>query len=140
MVQSKDIAFFIFVGSLFFVLSKIANISTSQWHINQDVSLILTSIVFTIILILVGWMSNIRDDFTFEVTPAKRCAGGPYMYSSNPELQKLCKNISPDEIAQYSCNPGFIGAPVHWNRTSMSDSHWENKMCDELSSVGPTVL
>lgn len=74
-------------------------------------------------------VANSSDNFTFELTPEKLCAGGPYMWG-NPEIAKLCSKYTPQQLSEYNCGVGFHGAPVHWERTDMSDKNWENHMCD----------
>ena len=38
----------------------------------------------------------------FSPCVSKRCAGGPYMYTSNPYLQSLCQGVSNEELSQVS--------------------------------------
>jgi len=80
------------------------------------------------------------DNFTFEVSEQKKCQGGPYMYSSDPELTEKCSKYSNEELAQYNCPSGYNGRPVHFDYTPMSDSLWENKMCDSVNYDTPCVL
>ena len=74
-------------------------------------------------------MEYSKDDFFFELTPEKHCDGGPYMWSSDPEKMKYCSQFSPEDLSQYSCGAGFHGRPVHWTRSDMSDSDWNNRIC-----------
>ena len=61
---------------------------------------------------------------------AKRCSGGPYMFSDNPRLRTACAGISSHDMAQCACGKGFKGKPVHFDYTPISDAKWSNEMCD----------
>jgi hypothetical protein len=55
-------------------------------------------------------MKKRKDNFHFEVTPAKRCSLGPYMTQSGPN-HELCKKMWGSEkgraqIAEYTCLNG----------------------------------
>ncbi len=58
----------------------------------------------------------------FSPCVSKRCAGGPYMYTSNPYLQSLCQGVSNTELAQVACGKGFHGRPVHFDYSGLSES------------------
>jgi hypothetical protein len=75
------------------------------------------SLIFTISawIILEVNKNNVwsKDNFLFEVTPEKRCDGGSYMYSSDPELQKLCGQFSNKDLSNYECSHGYTGRPIN---------------------------
>ena len=127
--KHKKNFFYILVVLIFYLMSKSSILISEKFLVSQDIMLIISSIIFTIILY---FFNNIiiKDSFYFELTPEKHCEGGPYMYSSNPIKKKFCSQFKPSDIKYFSCDKGFHGAPVHWSRTNMSDSNWENKMCD----------
>jgi hypothetical protein len=58
----------------------------------------------------------------FSPCVSKRCAGGPYMYTSNPYLQSLCQGVSNEELAQVACGKGFHGRPVHFDYSGLSEN------------------
>jgi len=98
-------------------------------------------VIFSVLLMLnIGLFYALKldsiDNFTFEVSPGKRCLGGEYMRSSNPELQKFCSDLPSEEIANYQCSYGNTGYPIHLNRDEMSDSKWKNNMCSENMGGG----
>ena len=130
MVSKKQIIFYILVFFIFFIIAKGSLYFSTILKINQDLSLLIGSLILTGVIFLLDKFEYTKDDFFFQVTPEKQCDGGPYMYSSNPEKQKLCSKFSKQDLAQYSCPSGFYGRPVHWQRNDMSDSHWNNTMCD----------
>lgn len=127
--SQKEIIFYVIIFLLFYVLSKSSGYVGTYFKLNNDVSLLLFSLVFTGVVFLLKNLGN-KDNFYFELTPEKHCEGGSYLYSSDPVKKKFCSQFSQSDIANYSCCNGFHGAPVHWERTSMSDDKWNNKMCD----------
>jgi hypothetical protein len=97
----------------------------------------------------------------FSPCVSKRCAGGPYMYTSNPYLQSLCQGVSNEELAQVACGKGFHGRPVHFDYSGLSESvspvtalsknmnkcakklqygAWGNALCDTPSTTSLCVL
>jgi len=94
----------------------------------------------------------------FSPCVSKRCAGGPYMYTSNPYLQALCQGVSNEELAQVACGKGFHGRPVHFDYSGLSESipvlskdlkkcgknlqygAWGNALCDTPSTTSLCVL
>ena len=85
------------------------------------------------------------ENFTFELTPEKKCDGGPYMYTSDPERQKLCSQFSKKDLALYQCCNGYHGRPA-WKgmatNGTLSDSSWKNPSCRDIDPTynDPRVL
>ena len=127
---SNVIIFYILLALLFYVFSKAGIFISDYLKMNIDVSLILLGFLFTGLVFLLKKMNDVKDSFHFELTPEKKCDGGPYMYSSDPEKQKLCSQFTQEQLDQYSCCRGFHGRPVWWSRTDESNSNWENTMCN----------
>lgn len=72
------------------------------------------------------------ESFTFELTPEKKCDGGPYMYSSDPERQKLCAKFTRADLAQYECPAGYNGRHVRRadvGNGTLSNTEWKNPKC-----------
>jgi|UniRef100_A0A6C0D0U1 hypothetical protein len=123
---------------------------------NKELYLILSALLSSAILVLILHYANLKENFHFELSPYKRCQGGPYMYSSDPELKAFCDSIPQEQLNQAFCNNGvnggkggwdrkshgFIGMPVHFEYTPMSDDKWENHMCDDqlTNNATPQVL
>lgn len=94
----------------------------------------------------------------FSPCMSKRCAGGPYMYTSNPYLQAMCQGVSNEDLARVSCGKGFRGKPVHLDYSGLSESTstasrsmdkclkgsqygaWGNALCDTPSTTSLCVL
>ena len=147
------ILLFIMMFILFYVASKMNGYMSSNSRMNHEVYLLLSAAVYAIIVLLVLHLLKLKENFHFEVSPYKKCAGGPYMYSSDPELKAFCDSIPQSQLDQAFCNNGvnngwdrkshgFIGMPVHFDYTPMSDDKWENHMCDDQLSNNaiPQVL
>lgn len=66
----------------------------------------------------------------FSPLVAKRCSGGPYMYSSNPYLKAICEGVSNSELAQVSCGKAFHGRPAHFDYSALSNGAWSNALCN----------
>jgi len=123
----KQIVTYVLAIALFFIVSRLFIFISDKYKTNINIVMLAGALVFGIILFGLMYVVNTNiDNFHFELTPIKKCQGGPYMYSSDPERQKLCAHFSPKEYCQYNCGRGFVGAPVHWNRSSESDSNWSN--------------
>jgi hypothetical protein len=127
--NKNEIIYYILILLLFFVIARGSVYIGESLKLGQDIGLILGSLLFTGLIYLLKNNYLNKDNFYFELTPEKKCDGGPYMYSSDPERQKLCSQFSPEDLANYQCNPGFHGRPVWWQRSDESDSKWQNGMC-----------
>jgi len=127
--DNNKIFYYVIIFFLFYIFTKSGHILSSMIKINQNVLILSSALLFTLIIYLLKFMLDIKDNFHFEVTPEKLCDGGPYMYSSNPEIKKLCDSFSNEDLAKYSCCPGFHGRPVWWERTNDTDDLWNNQMC-----------
>lgn len=64
---------------------------------------------------------------------SKRCAGGPYMFTSDPYMQALCQGVTNSDLAQKACGKAFHGRPVHFDFTSLSNGAWDNALCNTSS-------
>jgi hypothetical protein len=64
---------------------------------------------------------------------SKRCAGGPYMFTSDPYMQALCQGVTNSDLAQKACGKAFHGKPVHFDFTSLSNGAWDNALCNTSS-------
>lgn len=79
------------------------------------------------------------DNFHFEVTPAKKCEGYPYMQSSDPKLLQFCTDLlstpkGVDEYDSVNCcgGCGYVGRPLAtFEYTPESNSKWENERCSQ---------
>jgi hypothetical protein len=128
-VNVNELIFYTLIFLMFYIFSYSSNYLSSYFKINNNITMLLFGLLLSGIIFLLRKYQT-KDNFFFELTPEKHCEGGSYMYSSSPEKQKFCSQFTPKDIKYYSCTKGFHGAPVHWERTDMSDSKWENKMCD----------
>lgn len=151
-LSTKEIIFFVLTFLVLFFFSKSALYLGPKLKLGNTVTLLVTSFVGVLLLLLVYKFGKIAhcqaDQFHFEVSKPKLCAGYPYMQSSaSPEVQDYCRKLfsTPEgraEFAQMNCPTGYNGRPVHWNRTPMSNDMWENEMCNPpyLNLNDPCVL
>ena len=160
MSTRNDLIFFSLVFLVTVVMSllgigvgrKISPTSQVAWSVGLIVSLLI-GVAALFGIYKWGKVCGSNDGFHFEVTPAKRCSLGPYMTQSGPN-HELCKKMwstpeGRDQIAYYTCLNGqcfspsqgdttgkpmgaglYSGMPIHMPMTPMSDSMWQNKMCN----------
>ena len=72
-------------------------------------------------------ISSSTEGFFFELTPEKKCRGGPYMHQSDTELQKYCASLSPAQYSKYNCPGMFNGEPTAIQFTPLSNENWQNE-------------
>ena len=104
-------------------------------------------IIFILILVILVymWMCQKKEDFgssyaklgggyntqLFSPCVSKRCAGGPYMFTSDPYMQAVCQGVANSDLAQMACGKGFTGgSPVKFDYTSLSNGAWDNALCN----------
>ena len=108
----QKLLFLLEIFLLFLIFYKIQfNYFDNQLGNNISISLVFTLLAWVILEVNINNVWS-KDNFLFEVTPEKRCDGGPYMYSSNPELQKLCGEFSQNDLNRFECSNGYIGRPI----------------------------
>ena len=100
--------FYILVFLIIFLSSlspKILNNENIQQ--NDIVVLCFTSLVGTIlvyILMLLYKKKQSKEKFHFELTPEKKCAGGPYMHQNNEECQKMWSSEEGlEKLSRFNC-------------------------------------
>ena len=106
----REILFFIELFLLFIVFSEIK----IEVNNNAMVNKILSALFFTIASFAIYSlnMSDMFENFNFQVSPEKLCDGGPYMWSSDPERQKMCSQFSQQDLNNFECSNGYVGRPV----------------------------
>ena len=92
-------------------------------------------IIFIILIVFNLALETSKDNFIFQLTPEKKCDGGPYMYSSDPERKELCSKFSEQDLSKYECPAGlYHGRPVWWNGATngtLSNADWKNDTCNQ---------
>jgi hypothetical protein len=145
MLHSKDIIFFSLVFVIMLITVLVSRNKDSQYNLLINIVIVLLSTLF---LFGIYWKGNLCDQsepFTFEVTPAKLCEGGPYMHQSGPNKEMCEKLMSTPtgrvEYDEYNCvNPAFNGRPVHFEYTPLSNGNWQNERCSGSLVGTPKVL
>jgi hypothetical protein len=132
-LSTKELIFFVLVFTILFFSPKAVSLLEFQLKLENTVSIFLMSFLGALLLMLIYKFSKIAhcqaDGFNFEVTPAKKCQGGPYMWSSaSKELQDYCNKLEKKEYDKVNCgNRGFIGRPIKFEYTPESNHKWENE-------------
>lgn len=137
----KNILFYVVIFLLFCVFGTGSVFVAEKLNWSKDLVIVVFGLLFTALVYGMNSVRTTKDNFYFELTPEKHCEGGAYMHSSAPEAQKaFCSQFTPQQDREFTCPRGFHGRPVHWERTSMSDDEWQNKMCNKINYSDPQVL
>ena len=149
-LSKKENLFFALVFCMVLVSGMITDLIHKHFSLLPFFAiLIMVTIICLIILILVYNGAKVchYDNFHFEVTPAKRCDGGPYLTQSGPD-HKMCEELLSTEKGRqeyntYNCPGGLCyGRPLNMEITSASNALYENTMCRPpiLQEGQPQVL
>jgi len=99
------------------------------------------SVGFTVLLLLLISLfvkkGASKDGYELlEISPAKKCIGGPYMWGDvNSPTFKYCSDPKNQQAIQdVSCCAGFVGMPVKYTYTPESDDQWKNPRCHNYGS------
>ena len=139
----KESIFFVVVFLLYFLFARLAVLWTKRTGLNVDATIIILGIacigaVVGIFYLLQMNKMQSKDNFHFELDPAKACRGGPYMWQGNAELAKTCRKLDSTKagkqaIQSYECPcPGSVGMPARhggFQYTPQSDAQWQNARC-----------
>jgi hypothetical protein len=136
MFALENIIFFTIV----FVLYICLNINNKDPMIYQAiVKTTVIAIFYTILLIITFiilkmYIPKTVDNFDFEVSPNKKCCGGPYMWGGiDSPTYKYCSDpINKESISCACCGGGYTGGGnVKFNYTPESNSQWKNERCSK---------
>jgi hypothetical protein len=137
-MKKQTILLFLFLTLFFILFNQTENhLFISFKRANPDLFVIILSSIFSLSLLFIFNFvkkNSMIDPFVFEVSGPKLCDGGPYMYSSNPELKKYCDSLSQDTLNQFECSVGYHGRPVNFSYTPESDADWKNTRCNDVNS------
>jgi hypothetical protein len=65
----------------------------------------------------------------FSVTPAKKCCEGNYLLSMAEREE--CNKMTFKECTSNCCGKGYVGRPILFEYSTMSDHNWSNQIpCD----------
>lgn len=131
----REIIFFLLIFLLFFITVNIQKYWMSHMRSNhQEGVYIAVGAVYTLLIVAVYYLANLNstNEGFWQVTPAARCRGGPYMWQGDSEMAKTCRKLSEtkngrNEIANYNCPTGFVGIPKRpFVYSPLSDDNWKN--------------
>ena len=134
--MSNTIAFLFMVFAWYISFTTVnikAWMNVSDNKIAQSAVVIGFAAVYTIfvwITMKINGVGSSKDGFTFEVTPAKQCCGGPYMYGVGTEKAKMCSKVPEESMKKSCCGKGYNGTPLQFNFTPLVDDNWENPRCN----------
>lgn len=81
------------------------------------------------------------DNPLFSPCVSKRCAGGPYMFSTDPYMKAMCGRMDQDCLSCKECTrAGYNGRPVRFEYSSLSNGCWDNSMCNTKTPTSLCVL
>lgn len=117
----KEIIFFVL---LIFIMYFSGMIPLLLHSINDKLNpyyvLIVTCVLFSLYLMLIYSGNNFssqKDDFLFELTPAKICDGGAYMATSGWRRDFCNKYMNTKEgqkdYSMFNSSGGFVGRPLN---------------------------
>ena len=139
MLNSKEIIFFVLVFIAIIVSDMISGRVMEKTPKNIKVLVPLgVALLLTLVLAILYILGKVsKDGFSFELTSAKKCDGGPYMTQSGPNHEFCTKLLSTqegrDKYDMFNCATGeFHGRPLNFGPlTPLSNSNWENTSCDK---------
>ena len=129
----KLIIFYVLIFVIFYALARLGIIVSYKSCVSIDLIILLMAVIMVgLVYVLRRFLLTEKDFFYFELTGEKKCDGGSYMYSSDPEKQKYCSQFSDADLLQYNCPAGFTGRPLgSWERSPDSNDQWQNEMCSK---------
>jgi hypothetical protein len=138
MTLFENIGFFVINFILFIAFAYIISITTEKGYSKLAVYTI-SSIIYTLLLLSVKVSMSNKDNFTFEVSPSKKCCNN---YLAGPDCARFYNTEEGiQELHATCCGGGFSGRPVHYEFTPESDQNWENKRCNpKPTGFLPAVL
>jgi hypothetical protein len=142
--STKMTLFFLLILSLFFLMSKMAILWTQKTSIDINMSVLTMAVGYTILIITLYYMTidkKAKEGF-WDVTPAAKCKGGPYMWQGDSETAKMCRAMAETEQGRceqsaYECGVGYIGTPRRpFYYSPLSDDNFHNERCDGTPYCG----
>lgn len=137
-MNNKLLVFFLLILTAVLLSGYISRKITQKMQIDYKMVVTGVSVVLTGLLALIFKQAKIcpetSEKFHFELTPAKQCMQGPYMWSSaDPEKQAFCNAmLDSGAVSEYSCGtPVMVGLKYNGpGLTPISDDHWRNERCN----------
>ena len=146
MTLFENIGFFVINFILFIAFAYIICYTTQRGDSTHKIFVYsIASIIYTLLLLSMKITmtrndnQKSKDNFTFEVTPSKKCCNN---YLAGPECARFYDTPEGiEELHATCCGGGFSGRPVHYEFTPESDQNWEDKRCNpKPTGFWPAVL
>lgn len=144
----NEILFFVLIFVIIILAGFISDNIYEKTKKMKSLIIISVSLMSSLLLYMIFKLGNVESFKLLEITPEKRCDGGKYLTGNN----EYCNNQWSTEegiknLSKYNCiNNGrqglCHGRPLHFNRTPISNSNWENETTDYpiLQDEHPSVL
>lgn len=137
-MNTKLLLFFLLILVSIAFSGYISKMLVQKSNLDTKTALAGVSVFLTTVLALIFKLGKIcpetSEKFHFELTPAKQCMQGPYMWSSaDPEKQAFCNAMMDSgAVSEYSCGtPVMVGLKYNGpGLTPISDDHWRNERCN----------
>ena len=130
--NTVNVIYYAIMFALYILLSKFGSCTVAGYSMGSDLCMITYALVFVVAMIGINYViKRQKDNFTFEVSPARQCAGPSYLWGcpGSPKYE-MCSNLSPEEVKRFSCGPGYNGGgEIDYQYTPESNYLWENTRC-----------
>jgi len=131
---SKEVLFFFVALILFFLMVK----GALRYIGNPDTGMVaVLAVIYSLFILGIMHLLKLQTTEGFwDVSPAAKCKGGPYMFQGDSPDAKMCRQMMQSEagrcaIASYNCPVGYNGAPMStFVYTPLSGDSWEDERCE----------
>jgi hypothetical protein len=135
-MDSKKTMFFVLLVLILYFASIQLVLKIVQKHGQKPMmTSAIATLTFTVLLLALLHLfarGDNRDGYKLlEISPAKKCIGGPYMWGDvdSPTFKYCSDPKNQQDIRDASCCLGFVGMPVKYTYTPESDAQWQNPRC-----------
>jgi hypothetical protein len=138
--SAREVLYFVLMAVMFYLFVRMGqwwNTHSKSKH--PYVVLALLGCAFALFMAGMYYLSKLNkmnEEGFWDVSPAARCRGGPYMWQGDSETAKMCRKMaeSPEgrcQIASYNCPTGYNGVPrLPFVYTPLSNDQWKNERCE----------
>lgn len=142
----RETVFFVLLFVLFFLAVELGHYWSRKAGINETVSIISISIIYTLVMVGVYFLANLQStkEGFWDIPLAATCGNSPYFWQGGTEEAKACRELAstPEgrcEIGSFSCAKGLVGRPgLPFIYTPISDDSWQSERCDDKPACGCT--
>jgi len=142
---ARETIFFILTLLLYFLSVKATQYWIHSSHLKPDLAYFIVGIVFVMLIATVFYISKMNrciGESFWDVAPAAKCRGGPYMWQGDSETAQACRAMADTPegrcaISSYNCPTGYNGVPkLPFVFSPLSGDTWENEQCKDKGICG----